>query len=101
MNLITCIIQKKEMNKVIKATLNAGAIGVTSFSAHGTGIRQKIGDIGKQIQPEKEIIFVVTREEQTHGIFDAIIRIARLKSPGQGLAFVQKIDKIAGFMKRP
>lgn len=96
---ITCIVQRGESDKTVKAALNAGAQGATMFYARGTGIRQKLGPLGSLIQPEKEIIIIVVKGDQTEAVFNAVVSAARLDEPGRGFAFVQKIEKAVGFLK--
>lgn len=52
-HLITGIVQRGKAEKVVKAAMEAGAQGATVFYARGTGVRQKLGFVGKLIQPEK------------------------------------------------
>ena len=100
LNLITCIVQRGKADKVVKEAIKAGAEGATVFYARGTGIRQKLGFWGKIITPEKEVIFIVTKKEQTDSVFDALVKSGKLDKPGQGFAFVHTIDKAVGFLTK-
>ena len=95
--MITCIIQRGKAEKAVKAALEAGAEGATIFYARGTGVRQKLGVIGKLIQPEKEVILVVIKESQEETVFKALAEAAELDKPGHGIAFVHGIEKVAGY----
>lgn len=97
-NLITCIVQRGEANKVVKAALDAGAEGATMYYGRGTGIREKMGFAGRFIKPQKEIILIVTKKEQTDTVFDAVIKAAKLDKKGQGFAFLHKLDRAIGFL---
>lgn len=97
---ITCIIQKGEADKLIKAAQDAGAEGATIFYARGTGVREKLGLLGNFIQPEKEVVIIVSKAENTNKIFDAIVDSARLDLPGKGFAFVQKVERAIGFVTK-
>jgi len=96
--MITCIVQRGEANKVIEAALKAGAEGATIFYGRGTGIREKIGFAGRFIQPEKEIILIITKREQTDAVFDAVVNAAKLDKKGQGFAFLHTLDRAVGFL---
>ncbi len=96
--MITCIVQRGEANKVIEAALKAGAEGATIFYGRGTGIREKIGFAGRFIQPEKEIILIITKREQTDAVFDAVVTAAKLDKKGQGFAFLHTLDRAVGFL---
>ncbi|MFH1783470.1 MAG: P-II family nitrogen regulator [bacterium] len=100
LNLITCIVQRGKADKLIKAAMDAGAQGATSFYARGTGVRQKLGVLGLFIQPEKEVIMIAARPEETDAIFNALVSTGKLDRPGLGFAFVSKIDKAIGLMEK-
>ena len=74
LDLITCIVQRGKAEKVIDAALLAGAPGATYYYGRGTGVRQKLGVLSKLIVPEKEIILIVTKKNQTDAVFDAVIK---------------------------
>ncbi len=99
LNLITCIVQRGEADKVIKKALQEGAQGATVYYGRGTGVRQKIGIFGSLIQPEKEVMLIVTPSYITDQVFNACIIAAKLDLPGRGFAFIQKIDKAVGFLE--
>ena len=97
-NLITCIVQRGEANKVIDAAIKAGAEGATIYYGRGTGIREKLGFTGRFIKPEKEIILIVVKIEQTDAVFDAVVKAAQLDKKGHGFAFLHKLDRAVGFL---
>jgi len=99
LNLITCIVQRGKADKVVDAALLAGAPGATYFYGRGTGVRQKLGVLAKFIVPEKEIIQIVVKENQTDKVFDAIVKAGNLDKKGQGFAYVHKIDRAIGFLE--
>ena len=80
------------------AALKAGAPGATYYYGRGTGVRQKLGVLSKLIVPEKEIILIVTEENQTDAVFEAIVKAAKLDIKGQGFAYIHKIDRAIGFL---
>ncbi len=98
LSLITCIVQRGRVEKVVDAALKAGAPGATYYYGRGTGVRQKLGVLSKLIVPEKEIILIVTEENQTDAVFEAIIKAAKLDKKGQGFAYIHKIDRAIGFL---
>ena len=98
-NLIVCIIEEGKADKVVKAALEKGADGATIFNATGTGVRQKLQKIESLINPEKEIIFIVTKANRTEEVFNAMVSAGGLDSPGKGFIYVQKVEKAVGFLK--
>jgi nitrogen regulatory protein P-II 1 len=96
--LITCIVQRGEADKVVAAAKKAGAQGATVFYGRGTGVREALGIKGRFIKPEKEIIFIVTKQKQTEAVFQAIVAAANLGKEGAGFAFVHTLDQAVGFL---
>ena len=99
LNLITCIVQRGRAEQVVDAALKAGAPGATYYYGRGTGVRQKLGVLSKLIVPEKEIILIVTKANQTDSVFDAVIKAGKLDKKGQGFAYIHKIDRAVGFLE--
>ncbi|MBU0675821.1 MAG: P-II family nitrogen regulator [Proteobacteria bacterium] len=97
-NLITCIVERGKADEVVEAAIAAGADGATMYYGRGTGVRQKLGFSGLFIKPEKEIILIVTRTEQTEAVFNAVVKAANLEQKGKGFAFLHKIDRAVGFL---
>ena len=98
-DLITCIVQRGKAEKVIDAALLAGAPGATYYYGRGTGVRQKLGLLSKLIVPEKEIILIVTKKNQTDVVFDAVVKAGKLDKKGQGFAYTHTIDRAIGFLE--
>ena len=98
--MITCIVERGKAEKVIKKISSSVGYGVTSYYARGTGVREKIGFIGRLIAPEKEVFTTVVPAEKAEEVFNIIVELAHLKEPGKGFAFVQSVDQAVGFYKR-
>jgi nitrogen regulatory protein PII len=97
-DVITCIVQKGNAENVVKTVLEAGAQGATVLQGRGTGVRQKLGVLDLSLTPEKEVILVVTKEAQTEAVFNAMVAMGELEKPGRGFAYVQKAERVIGFI---
>ncbi|MCB4792867.1 MAG: P-II family nitrogen regulator [Elusimicrobia bacterium] len=95
-NLITCIVERGKADRIVDEALKAGATAATMYYARGRGIKEKLGILGRLIAPEKEVILIVTKKDQTDNIFNTISIAAQLDVPGKGFAYVQPVEKIAG-----
>jgi len=95
---ITCIVQRGRSESVVKAAIEAGAEGATTFYGRGTGVRQKLGMIGRLIVPEKEVIIIATQEDKVDMIFDAMVERGNLKKAGNGFIFIQDAERAVGFL---
>lgn len=97
-NLITCIVERGKADKVVAAAKKSGAEGATIFYGRGTGIREALGIRGRFIRPEKEIILIVTKHEQTDEVFNAVVKAANIDKKGNGFAFLHSLDRAVGFL---
>jgi len=95
--LITCIVERGLAERAADEALRVGAQGVTVVPGRGKGVRERLGIVGHLIDPEKEVIFVVTPAERTDAVFDAMIAVARLERAGKGFAFIQPVQRVAGY----
>ena len=97
--LITCIVQRGKADKVVEAAMAAGAQGATISFGRGMGVRERLGLGGLFIRPEKEIIYIVTKQEESEAVMAAVVKAARLKEKGQGFAFLHELDQAIGFVE--
>lgn len=97
-NLITCVVQRGHADDVVDAAIAAGAEGATIYYGRGRGVREKIGILGRFIKPEKEVLLIIVRQDQTDNVFDAVVAAADLNQPGKGFAFLHSLDRAIGFV---
>ncbi len=95
-DLIVTIVKKGCCERIIKASNEAGAEGATIIPARGTGIHEKKQLLGIPIEPEKEIIFTIIKEEKTEQVLEAIIKAGNLNKPATGVAFVLELKQVVG-----
>ena len=98
--LIVSIVRKGWGETVLDASVKAGAHGGTVLFGRGAGIHEQQTILGIHIEPEKEIVLTLTYADQVDAILQEIVRAAELDKPGQGLAFVVPVDKVAGVPHR-
>lgn len=95
--MVTIIVQRKDGQKVIDALIAAGAPGATFYYARGTGVRQRLGLLGRFIDAEKQVILVVVKAGQSGVVFDTLKKVIGPDITGKGFAFVQPVNKVLGF----
>ena len=100
LKVITCIVERGKAAKIIESISSATGFGVTSYYARGTGVREKIGFLGRLIEPEKEVFTTVVPSEKAEEVFNKIVELAHLKEPGKGFAFRQNVERAVGFYER-
>jgi nitrogen regulatory protein PII len=97
-NLITCVLQSGLAEEVLDAAKNCGAQGATISYARGTGIRERMGLMGVAIDEQKEVIRIIVSDEQADRVFDAMYLAGKLDTPGKGIMFMNKLDRVATYI---
>ena len=96
--LITCVLQKELAEDVLAAAKNIGAQGATISYARGTGIRERMGLLGVTIDEQKEVIRIIVSEEQANLVFEAMYLAGKLDTPGIGIMYMVKLDRVATYV---
>ncbi len=99
--LILTIINRGYADLVMDAAKNAGASGGTIVHARGTGIHEAEKFFGIIVQPEKEIVLILTEREKKNEIMTAICTHADLKVAGNGICFSLPVDQVMGLTAPP
>lgn len=97
---IVAILPRGEADRVMNDAKKAGAQGGTIFLARGTGAHEAKIFFGLTLETGREILLILTKEDQTDTILDAIVESANLKQPGAGIAFVLDVNRIIGLQHR-
>ncbi len=93
--LITCVVQNGDANEIVNAAQNVGAQGATINYARGTGIKDRMGLIGVTIDEQKEVIRIIVSKEQSNRVFEAMYLSGKLDTPGKGIMWMKKLDRVA------
>lgn len=96
--LITCILQTGLAEDVLEAAKNIGAQGATINYARGTGIRERMGLLGVTIDEQKEVIRIIVSEDQADMVFEAMYLAGKLDTPGKGIMYMTKLEKVATYI---
>ena len=96
LSLIVSIVRKGWGSTVLEASVKAGARGGTVLFGRGAGINEREKIFGMSIEPEKEILLTIVSASQVDTILDAIVRAGELNDTGGGIAFVVRVEKVAG-----
>ena len=83
-DLILTIVNRGFADEVMSAAKAAGAFGGTVVNARGTGTHELQHFFGAIIQPEKELVLILTEREK------------RLSKEGMGICFSLPVDGVAG-----
>jgi nitrogen regulatory protein P-II 1 len=98
LRLITVIVQRGRADRIVKAAIDAGAGGATTMFARGTGVRERLGLLGLAIVPEKEVVLIVCKKDESSRLLDVVAKVGQLDLPGYGLAWVSPIFDVVGLI---
>ncbi len=96
---ITVIVDKGNAESVIEAAAKAGSKGGTIINARGSGIHETSKLFSMDIEPEKELVLILSEKAMTEGIVDSIRKEINLDEPGKGILYVQDVNKTYGIYK--
>lgn len=95
-NSIFVIVYKGNAELVIEAANKAGSKGGTIINARGAGTHETAKVFAMDIEPEKEIVLILSEVESTQKIVDAINAELKIEEPGNGIVIVQNVSKTYG-----
>ncbi len=96
-HLIVTIVSEGFSEKVMNSAKKAGAFGGTLIngrSIYQTNSKRQF--LGFSIEPEKDVILIVTEDGKTNNIMDAIVKDTGLKTEGGGIIFSLPITEAIG-----
>ncbi len=96
---ITVIVEKGNAELVIDAATEAGSKGGTIINARGSGIHETSKLFSMDIEPEKEMVLILSAKDSTDAIVTSIRQKLKIDEPGNGIIFIQDVNKTYGLFK--
>ncbi|MCK9216957.1 MAG: P-II family nitrogen regulator [Firmicutes bacterium] len=96
---IFTIVDKGLSEDVLEAAESEGSTGGTVIHGRGTGTQEKAVLFNIKIEPEKDIVMILSKTEKTESIVDAIEKRLNISKPGCGIIFVMEVNKAIGLYK--
>ncbi len=93
---IFTIVDKGMAEAVIDAAVLAGSKGGTIINARGAGIHEYSKLLSMDIEPEKEIVLILSETKLTEAIACTIRETLQIDEPGNGILFILDINKAYG-----
>lgn len=93
---IYVIVPKGRAGDAIDAATDAGSKGGTIINARGSGVHETTKLLSMDVEPEKEIVLILSQESATKAIVDAINSALEIDKPGNGVIFVQEVSQALG-----
>jgi len=95
-NSIFVIVDKGKGELVMDAANKSGARGGTIINARGTGIHETGKIFNMDIEPEKEVVLILAKNSSTEEIVTTIRDELEINKAGNGIIFVQGVNKTYG-----
>ena len=95
-NLIFVVADKGKAEVAVEAANKAGSRGATIINARGSGIHESSKLFAMEIEPEKEIVLIISEENLTEAIVSAVRDGLQIDKPGNGIIFIQNVNKAYG-----
>ena len=94
--MVICIVNSGHSPVVMDAAKEAGARGGTIIHGRGTANREAEKKFAITVQPDKEIVMIVVKNDIKDLVLKAINEKVGLNTAGGGIAFSVPVDKTAG-----
>lgn len=94
--MLVAIVERGYCETVMKAAKTAGAKGGTVLHGRGTGSLDATKVLGITIEPEKDIVLIVTDKSIRKDIMKAIYQEVGLTTEGKGIVISLPVEDIIG-----
>ena len=84
----------------MEAAKNAGAKGGTILGGRGTASKEAEKIFNISIQPEKEIVMILTKNDLVDGMLKALYNAIGSSTEAQGIAFALPVDDVVGVKEK-
>ncbi|MEL7565934.1 MAG: P-II family nitrogen regulator [Dehalobacterium sp.] len=93
---IFTIVDRGNAENVIAAANKGGARGGTIINARGSGIHETHTLFSMAIEPEKEMVLIISKNDLTDSIVSSIREHIHIDDPGKGIIFILDVNKTYG-----
>lgn len=93
---IFVIVDKGLSDNVLDSAKAAGSRGGTVIHGRGSGTKAKEKLFNIEIEPEKDIVLILAKEDEAKNIVDAIKEGLNICDPGAGIIFVLDVNRTLG-----
>ena len=92
------IVDEGEAERVLDAANDAGSQGGTVIHAHGSGGKETKRVFNMEIEPEKDIVLIISPESLTDQIVETINKELNLEEPNAGILFTTDLSETRGIV---
>ncbi|MCL2030916.1 MAG: P-II family nitrogen regulator [Oscillospiraceae bacterium] len=95
-NIIYVVVEKGKAEDVIDAANRVGSRGGTIINARGAGSHEVERFFSMEIEPEREEVFIITKNDLKDAIVESIRERLKIDEPHNGILFVLDVDEVYG-----
>ena len=95
-NAIFVVVDKGNAEDVIEAATSAGSRGGTIINARGSGIHETHMLFSMLVEPEKEVVLILSESNLTDAIAASIREHLKIDEQGKGILFIIDVNKAYG-----
>ncbi len=95
-SLIVVIVDVNQNELVMSLARKAGATGGTIIRGKGTSIYEKRSFWGIEINPNKDVVLIISPQERAQKIVEKINSTMELEKPTNGIAFIIPLSGVIG-----
>ncbi|WP_242961557.1 P-II family nitrogen regulator [Peptostreptococcus faecalis] len=99
-DLITTVVDRGNGEDVISAAKKGGSNGGTIMNARGSGIGVTSKVFSVEIEPEREIVIILSKSDKTDSIVSSINKLLEDESECNGIVYVQEVSKAYGMYEK-
>ena len=93
---IFIIADKGSSSDVLEAAESVGSTGGTVIHGRGSSSQEKAKLFNIEIEPEKDIVLILSKVEKTEAIVNAIEKKLNINKPNAGIIFVMDVSRTLG-----
>jgi len=97
---IFTIVNKGLSDDVVEAAQSAGSTGGTVIHGRGAGSHDTAKLFNIEIEPEKDIVLILSETDKTEAIVNAIKDKLNIEEPGKGVIFVVDVNRTFGLYRK-
>lgn len=97
--IIMTVVNRGLAEDVLDAAQEKGSKGGTIINARGSGIHETTKLFNMDIEPEKEMVMILTKKEEMKEIVENIRKKLSIDEPGNGIIFVQDVVETYGIFE--
>ncbi|MCC5895886.1 MAG: P-II family nitrogen regulator [Alkalibacterium sp.] len=94
--IIVTIVDRGKADDVVEAAKSAGSRGGTIINARGSGVDETTKLFNMEIEPEKEMVIILAKNDSTESIISSISEKLKINKPGNGIIYTQNALNVYG-----